>query len=725
MRPAAVVVRLLMMSETHPRSASVGELPQYFCPVCTSVRYWREPACADCGAVRPADGWEPLEHSSDPLLGRTVDRRFFITRRVSRCGPATIYRASCLTVSHHFGLWSAPLDRFDCDRNTFYQRMEREVRLARGVDSPHIVPVHEFLELPDQRAAVVMDYIDGPCLARMVGRGSPLDFAHACALGTQLARGLHAAHQAGVVHRQLDPGAILVEQLSDGKECVRLVNFGLARLETSPTETLDSDDFASPEQRRDQAPDVRSNVYSAGAIIYYMLTGEAPLETWNSGGTWGVRGTKPPPVSQVRGTDEVPAEIDQLLGSMLSRKPEQRPASLADAVGLLELFAAFETPVGDDESGAKPGLDEITAARQTTALPPEEERRANSTLIDSGKHVGLADETSTFSREKENTRPRTLSLPELSLSHTLEKRVPREELPADLDPQSSVSFWPDSERTTGDFGSVQPPKTGTDRTRLDDTPKPATVVCAGGFPDSGFALGDGDKTLWLVDSDALDAPSKLLVLPEAVHSVTCCDMGAVAGLDDGTVVFVEEGSNSATVLLETIDRAAITGVSASADGGHLIACARSGRIYLGAVDPALTDHDWGRVRSNEPALDISLSSRADTFAVLREGGQIEVRKMVPPQASVGEFSVDASVEALVISGDGQLVAVASATQVSLHHAYSGQQIARFDGPAYTPLSVHFNAANDLLALGRDDDGLLLWNVATGEPVAVASRQHQQ
>lgn len=672
-------------------------MPDCYCSVCTSVRYGREPSCADCGAPRPGRGWPPLSTCDDNLLGRTVDRRFFVTRRITRFGQAKLYRVGCLTVAHDFGLWVCPVESFECDRETLYDRMEREVRAQRQLELPNVVPIHEFLELPNGCAAVVMDYVDGPPLHSLGPKGVPLRIGRACELGAQIARALREAHASGLVHRQLIPHNIIVEQKHHGSEQVRLLNFGLSRL-MSEAEDEDARHFLSPEQGRGAEPDQRSNLYGMGALLFFLLTGYPPASEWNTAGTWGVRQNRAPRVSEVLHDVKILGPLDNLIFKLLSPKVPERPDSLSSVIPILEVYAdagvAFES--GDEFSD----LDDLDTASIANDL------------TNTGNYFNTSARTSVFSPAHLQA-PTTGSVSQLSLSKTLESRPSLQELPDDLDPRNSVSFWLPDEQNTNDVAWVNTISTGG---RKKSRPTLPPIVCATRATDGFVVVVDEGAKLWRGKTLTLQDFEAVGSLDERALAIAASAKTVLVGQPDGKLVAIDRATQERRTLLETIDRAPINSVKIGERGERVVAAAESGRVYLGQLSEIARDDDWERVRSKQPVEDIALAAGAQTLGVLRSDGTVELRRDAAPHTLLASFQAPAGSSSMALSADGQLVALVSSQAVHLIHGYSGHVVATFDALSHSPVSAYFEAGNDLFGICQADGELLIWNLATNSPV---------
>ncbi len=659
----------------------------------------------DCSSPRPPDGWPALRDSADPLLGRTVDRRFFVTRRVAQLGVATLYRASCLTVPHHFGLWICPLDAFGCSRDRLVEQMQREVHRVRALDSPHVAHIHEFLELPGDRAAVVMDHCEGTPLSAFVDARAPLAIERACELGAQLARALHEAHQAELVHRQLDPTAILVEQPAGGAARLRLLGLGLPRVNHGPEAARAATRFWSPEQAHGERADTTSNAFGVGALLYFLLTGEPPHTQWSASDSWGVR--RAARVSKARQRQDVPAALDDLVAALLCEKRARRPQSLEAAICCLEKITSANPPRGDGAAASSAGDDD------SVVDVPEE-------LLGGGNFFALSEQTSVI--DPDRAFPYTsASLDDLSLSRTLETRLASDDLPDDLGPSSSVAFWSEASRTTGNFGWVNQQTTGVrpHAARLDPQ------VCAVSSDGSVLAATDADDALWhgpVADIQRIERIAAFDATPRALCTMHRC---VLVGDDDGNVLRHSLSGQTPQTLLQTVDRSAIVALAADSQTQDAVAAAAAGRVYVAKLDGQMCDEDWRRVRSKEPALDVAVAARAETFAVLRAGGAVELRHLRRPQTLLATFRCTENCRAIALSNDGQLVALICAKKVRLHHGYSGQLVAAFNTLRHKPRAVFFGDNNDLYGICHVRRELTVWNLATDAPAHINAHEQRR
>lgn len=277
------------------------------------------------------------------------------------------------------------------------QLFRREMQAAARLAHPNIVTAFDASKEAD-RYYLVMEYVDGPNLDRLVRDHGPLPVGLACDFVRQAALGLQHAHEMGMVHRDIKPSNLLVQRPSGpaGKgSVVKILDFGLARLgeadeagpigtiEVRPNTVLGTPDYLSPEQARDlHAVDIRSDLYSLGCTFYYLLTGLVPYPDGSTMEKLVRHGTEEPtPVERLR--PEVPAAVAAVVRRLMAKKPAERYQTPAELAAALATFAvagptAWRSATADandlSPTPAPPGsgldaFDDISALAGT--LPPD------------------------------------------------------------------------------------------------------------------------------------------------------------------------------------------------------------------------------------------------------------------------------------------------------------------------------------------------------------------
>lgn len=211
----------------------------------------------------------------DPYIGKMLDDRYEILELIGRGGMANVYKAKCHRLDR---LVAVKILHSDLAQNAdFRRRFMDESRAVAQLSHPNIVSVYD-VSCRDDLDYIVMELIDGVTLKQYMERRGQMDWREALHFISQIMRGLSHAHAKGVIHRDIKPQNIMI--LRDGS--VRVADFGIACLadqgQTLTQETLGSVHYISPEQARGDRVDARSDIYSAGVVLYEMLTGSLPFQ---------------------------------------------------------------------------------------------------------------------------------------------------------------------------------------------------------------------------------------------------------------------------------------------------------------------------------------------------------------------------------------------------------------------------------------------------------------
>jgi serine/threonine-protein kinase len=227
-------------------------------------------------------------------------------------------------------------------------RFQREAELVARISHPNVVQVYGVGE----HAGVpyfAMELVDGESLARTLAKGGPMEPVAALRLAAQIARGLQAAHDHGIVHRDVKPSNVLLTRGPTGV-LAKIVDFGVAKGgEAGLTGTgavLGTADYMSPEQAQGHPLDHRSDLYSLGVTLFRMLAGSLPFSGESAIGVIYKHVNLPAPDLRDARPD-LPVEIARLLAKVLEKQAMNRPASAAVLADQLEALAS------DLEAGAK------------------------------------------------------------------------------------------------------------------------------------------------------------------------------------------------------------------------------------------------------------------------------------------------------------------------------------------------------------------------------------
>ena len=245
------------------------------------------------------------------------------------------------------------------------ERASRELRQLARVQSERIARIIDFGKTQDGRLYVATDLVEGESLDKIVGKNGALTLGRARNLTLQIGEALTEAQKAGVIHRDVAPKNVLV--LPGDK--VRVINFSVPRPVSD--KVFGVPEFLSPEQAEGRSVDQRSNIYSLGAILYYLATGKPPFEGADAKAVCELqlKGTVAMPSSKKPG---LPAELDRLVAKALEKSSSRRHLTLRQLLSEIEALPA-DGAVAPDQSRAHTmyaagGVPSVTAT--TTPVPP-------------------------------------------------------------------------------------------------------------------------------------------------------------------------------------------------------------------------------------------------------------------------------------------------------------------------------------------------------------------
>ena len=223
----------------------------------------------------------------------------------------------------------------EIDRNEFYRRLQREAELCAVMQHPNIVTLYDVGYENDVVAYLATEYVDGESLLARLRRTRPLPVPEALSIAFDLLRGLAYAHSKGVIHRDIKPANLLLT--ADGQ--AKIADFGVARpLHSSLTATrslVGTPNYMSPEQVKTTPVSPRSDLFSAGVVMYEMLTGTKPFASPDlSGILYNVVNLAPPLASAVN--PSVPESVSAVVDKLLSKKSEERYESATQATEELD-----------------------------------------------------------------------------------------------------------------------------------------------------------------------------------------------------------------------------------------------------------------------------------------------------------------------------------------------------------------------------------------------------
>ena len=319
----------------------------------------------------------------DSLVGRTLAGRYRVDALLGRGGMGAVFRAHHLLLKRDVAV--KVLHPELTSNEDISKRFDREAQSAARLDHPNVIPVTEFGSTEDGMKYMVMQLLSGQELSDLLN--GPIDQLRAIELEIQILRGLEHAHGKGVIHRDLKPENVFVTEDHEGKEVLKLVDFGIAKIvgeddgDTGKPLTrlglvFGTPHYMSPEQATGSTIDQRTDIYSAGVLLYQMLAGRLPFEHDDPVSLIRMQVTvDPPPLPEW-----VSPRLARVVSMMMAKSRDQRypdarsarkalqavQAKLAEEAGVPIPTTQVDTGVIDPADIYPPGFD------RSSGLPAEQ-----------------------------------------------------------------------------------------------------------------------------------------------------------------------------------------------------------------------------------------------------------------------------------------------------------------------------------------------------------------
>ena len=555
----------------------------------------------------------------DSWVGRCIADSYVLERRIGTGAVGTVYRAHSRSISRDFAIKLVDPDDesvAEASPKTLRERIEREIDAQAQLRNPHIVQLFDVLELPCGKLAIVMDLVKGNTLRQLVARSGPLPIERARDILRQTANGVHEAHEAGLVHRDLKPSNLMVEVLPAGDDFVRIFDFGIVCLQNDKTELdgfMGTPLFASPEQARGALVDRRSDIYSLGAVFYFMLTGRPPFDADQPYKVLLAHCQETPPrLDEAHPQRRFPEELEDLVARLLAKNREERPSSLGQVIAELDALSL----------SASEGfhLDEASSADSA--------------------HITRQRAATVISEAVDEEAPEE-SKPEGALVHQPARCMSDGPAPA------AQILFPER-KSRGDQKALALP--------VRDIHVPRKMIgCAWtATPDGRVVYATKDGQLRLID-ESLGAEWTIKVgLDSPAVSLDIGRGAAYLGTLDGEVRRFIFETKSSDCIYESPYDVAIDSIAVDDAGEWLVLSNANGEVRCARLRPD-EKPAWRRIRTDAARVKVDVAANGSSLAVLEGASTVRLYSTGWPHERIAEVDLDYPVHCVRLSSDGTAI----------------------------------------------------------------------
>lgn len=311
------------------------------CPNCGYQNSADRTLCEHCSAALQS----PSSAESGHYLGRMISQRYRVVERIARGGMGEVY------IAEHAETRQLVAVKFLHKRYagdaSFAARFFNEARYASQVTHPNAVATYDFGRLEDGTLFLVMEYVRGQSLRRVVRAQGIIPVHMAVRIISQAAEVLASAHEKKIIHRDVKPDNIMLVQGAGGRVSVKVLDFGIAKIlddesgnHTEPGVMFGTPEYMSPEQALGKEYDHRVDIYALGLVLYYMLAGHPPFRSKNKMAVLQQQAKVRPVAIQSVSKQPLPKALVELIDAMLSKSPDNRPATMVEVLEKLDVVLA-------------------------------------------------------------------------------------------------------------------------------------------------------------------------------------------------------------------------------------------------------------------------------------------------------------------------------------------------------------------------------------------------
>jgi predicted Ser/Thr protein kinase len=318
------------------------------CPTCGNEYPANERFCPRDGAALRTQG------GGTDLVGSIIAERYHVLRKLGEGGMGQVYLAEHVKMGRKSAVKVMnPGMVNDADA---ISRFNREAANASRINHPNVAGIYDFGETADGLIFLAMEFIEGEPLTALVESSGALPPMRAAEIARQAAEALTVAHEMGIVHRDLKPDNIMIAKNRDGSDCVKVVDFGIAKAADNQAQkvtrtglVVGTPEYMSPEQLAGDKLDGRSDVYSLALVSFNMLSGQLPFPSETAQESMIMRLTdKPKSLREMKGDTPWPPEVQAVMDRALERDAKLRYQTASEFGRALYAAVATMAPESAD-----------------------------------------------------------------------------------------------------------------------------------------------------------------------------------------------------------------------------------------------------------------------------------------------------------------------------------------------------------------------------------------
>jgi serine/threonine-protein kinase len=270
--------------------------------------------------------------ADDPLIGLVLSERYRIVRKLGEGGMGAVYQAEHALIEKRLALkvLFPELTR----RTDLVARFLQEAKAASRIGHENVIDISDFGQSPEGLVYIAMEYLDGQDLGQVIKANGPLPWPRARSILMQIAKALRAAHEHGIIHRDMKPENVFLIQREGRPDFVKVLDFGIAKSVNEDGDAprltqagmiFGTPEYMSPEQAQGQTPDHRVDVYALGCLMYQLITGTVPFSADNFMGILTKHMLEPvTPPRQRKPELRIPADVEAVCLRALEKDREKR-----------------------------------------------------------------------------------------------------------------------------------------------------------------------------------------------------------------------------------------------------------------------------------------------------------------------------------------------------------------------------------------------------------------